>query len=156
MNEDFLNNDLSEEELVRKLNDKYFLLAINDAVAFSKLIVAEIPYYFDKYEIDGFTLSELKSFSEKFIEYNVTAIFMKFDLMNDMVYGNINLGQLYTFKPLIGTEKKGILLPEPYDVEIGKPKRTIEIDDIDINLMDNKLDAFNSGKISFDEFLGSL
>ena len=152
MNEDYL----SEEELIKNLNDKYFLLAVSDAVAFAKLITAEIPNYFSYYEVNGFSRSQLEDFGEKFVEYNVTAIFMKFELMNAMVTGAIDLGRLYCFKPLIGTEKKGILLPEPYDMEAGKPKREAKIDDIDINIMGNKLDAFNNGEISFDEFLGSL
>lgn len=152
MNEEYL----SEDELIKKLNDRYFLLAVSDAVAFSKLIVAEIPNYFSYYEVNGFTHLQLKGFAEKFIEYNVVAIFMKFELMNAMVTGAVDLGRLYCFKPLIGTEKKGILLPEPYDMEAGKPKREAKIDDIDINLMGNKLDAFNNGDISFDEFLDSL
>lgn len=152
MNEEYL----SEEELIKSLNNKYFRLAVSDAVAFSKLVAAEIPNYFSYYEVNGFSLSQLESIGEKFIEYNITAIFMKFELMNAMVTGAIDLGRLYSFKPLIGTEKKGILLPEPYDMEAGKPKRSTEIDDIDINLMGNKLDAFNNGEISFEDFLGSL
>ncbi|MCK9442230.1 MAG: hypothetical protein M0Q13_12530 [Methanothrix sp.] len=147
-----MNND----DIIDILKDRYFIIAINDAVAFSKLVVSEIPNYFEEYEVSGFSIEELKELANKFLEYNVIAIFMKFELMNAMVQGTVNLKQLYCFKPLIGTEQKGILLPEPYDLEAGKPKRDTKIDENDINIIGNKLEDFNSGKISFEDFLGSL
>jgi len=138
------------------IDDRYYLLQISDAVAFSKLISKEIPNYFDYYEIYGFSYSELENLFDKFIEYNVIGIFMQFKLMSDMVERKIDLKTLYCFKPLKGKEKKGILLPEKYDYKADRPNREDVIDIIDINIMNNKIDELNNGKIDFDTFLNSL
>lgn len=147
--------DIEEDEVSDYLKERFFLVGVDDHKTFDKFIAKEIPDYGDTNSVFGFTLSELEMYHDKFKEYGITALFMKYELMIEASQ-QTNDQRMFSFEPIKGEERKGILIPVFCDLNKSKPKRDCEIDEIDINILGNKLDAFNKGEISFEEFLGSV
>jgi hypothetical protein len=146
-----------DEDVSEILNNKFFLIGVDNYNSFNELVLNEISDYKDNYSIFGFSFSDLEILNDKFKKYNVTALFIQYELMAK-ASKEVNLDQLFSFEPITGKERKGILIPVSCNININKdkPKRDVEIDEIDINILGSKLDAFNNGDISFEEFLGSI
>jgi len=155
MNE-FNNEDFDKEEVkrVRKiLDERYYLLMVNNLAKFTDLIKNENIDYADK-KVIGFEYSELELLFDKFIEYDISGIFMQFKLMNDLISGK-GLDNLYEFKPLKGNKKVGILIPHLVTRD-DKPNREEVINEIDVGLLGQMTDKLNKGEIDFNTFLSLL
>ena len=150
-------DDFEEEDdiIMDMIKGQYYLVATSDAVNLAKLIDKEIPDYNSNYDVYGFSFSDLERFFDKFVEYDVVAVFMQFELMDDIVKKKAT-NRLFKFKPIKGVDCKGILIPRPCVAGEDRPKRTCNIDEIDVSMLNSKMDAFNNGEISFDDFLRSL
>jgi hypothetical protein len=144
-----------EAEMLEYLKDRFFLIGLDNYNAFAKLVSKEIPDYKDNYSVFGFALSDLEDLNDKFKEYDITAFFIKYELMVEASM-KVDTERLFSFEPIKGGERKGILIPVQCDLNKDKPERYSTIDEIDVNILGSKLDAFNKGEISFEDFLGSV
>lgn len=144
-----------EAEMLEYLKDRFFLIGLDNYNAFAKLVSKEIPDYKDNYSVFGFALSDLEDLNDKFKEYDITALFIKYELMVEASM-KVDTERLFSFEPIKGGERKGILIPVQCDLNKDKPERDYTIDEIDVNILGSKLDAFNKGEISFEDFLGSV
>jgi hypothetical protein len=152
--EEFQDDIMNDNKLMEMLNEKYFILAVNDIVAYTDLLKAENVDYENK-EIMGFDYIELEKLFDVFVNKGVSAIFMQFKLMNELVSGK-GLQIKYEFKPLKGENKVGILIPILFVEKDDKPNRDTVVDEIDVGLLGTMTDKFNNGEIDFDTFLNSL
>lgn len=152
---DSVSNNEKAEVLEYLLKDRFFLIGLDNYNAFAKLVSKEIPDYKDDYSVFGFALSDLEDLNDKFKEYDITAFFIKYELMVEASM-KVDTERLFSFEPIKGGERKGILIPVQCDLNKDKPERYSTIDEIDVNILGSKLDAFNKGEISFEDFLGSV
>lgn len=150
-----IEEDTENIEVSEYLQDRFFLVGVDNYNAFDKLILNEIPDYEENYSVLGFSLYELEAYNKKFKEYGVTALFMQYKLMIKAAE-NANDERLFSFEPIEGEERKGVLIPKYKDLNKKKPARDYEIDEIDVHILGSRLEAFNNGEISFEEFLGSI
>jgi hypothetical protein len=142
--------DFTEEEIRKYLDHKYILVDINDKEKFEKYIAKKSDEFVEDI-LCGIELVDLEKLFDEFVAEGLMALFMPFELMNNFLNGE-NLEKLYNFVPVKGERNIGILIPK----EEHRPKREEVINGSDVNKMNDLFADLESGKISFDDFIGSL
>ena len=93
MNEDFGDVDFGDEyyefakeKLLEELNDKYFVIRVNDYIKFANFLTNEKIDY-DKVDVVGFSYEELNSLHDKLVLNGVSIIVIQFSLMKKYLDG---------------------------------------------------------------------